>query len=95
MVEQPSWSCHKQVDTFLKLISFSTTLRTADYNSVSFVVVFKQITSPFVVLHCKLARRCDNNDSRAIFWREVSLAQQLNGGHHVSQSFTGACFCST
>ena len=52
MVKKSPRSSYEQVDSLLQLLSLCASFSTADYDSVSFVVVLKQIASPLVVLHC-------------------------------------------
>lgn len=51
MVKETAWCGYKQVYSFLQLMCLRTSLRSADDNTVGLIVMLKEITSPFIVMH--------------------------------------------
>ena len=74
MVEEPSWSGNKEIDTLLELVGLCTSLRSSDDYSVSLIMVLKEVSSPLVVLHSQLTSWSDHEHTGSILWGEMSLA---------------------
>ena len=66
-------------------MSLTTALGTANDDTMRFTVVLKAITGPLVIMHGKFARWCDDQYSSALFWRKMSLAQELHSGYHIGK----------
>ena len=90
MIEKTAWGCNEQVDALLQLVGLRTSLCSTNDNTVSFVVILEAITGPLVIVHGKLSRWGDDENSCSILWLETSSSQELNSWNHVGERLTAA-----